>query len=320
VGSVREHTSTASRIVTLIAVVVPALAVFSAAGILWGVALGPLDVALFVVMYVITGLGITVGFHRLFTHRSFKTGPCVRGALAIAGCLSTQGPLVQWATDHRKHHVLSDREGDPHSPHRYGEGIIATVRGLWHAQVGWLFKTKGMERGEDWGRDLLRDPVVRAIDRVYLLWVILSLAIPFAVGFAVRGDVGGGLQAMVWAGLVRVFVFDHVTWSVNSICHSFGSRTFPTADESRNVWLLAIPTFGEAWHNNHHAFPGSAVHGLGRRQVDLSAIVIRGLEKLGLAWDVKRPTEARMMARARAPITRAPVSPPLETAAESRVR
>jgi stearoyl-CoA desaturase (delta-9 desaturase) len=167
-----------------------------------------------------------------------------------------------------------------------------------------------MERGEDWGRDLLRDPVVRAIDRVYLLWVILSLAIPFAVGFAVRGDLRGALQAMVWAGLVRVFVFDHVTWSVNSICHSFGSRAFPTADESRNVWLLALPTFGEAWHNNHHAFPGSAVHGLGRRQVDLSAMVIRGLEKLGLAWDVKRPTQERMLARAKAPTVRPPVLPP----------
>lgn len=298
IGTVRDHTSTASRIVTLIAVAVPPLGLLSAAGVLWGVALGPLDVALFVVMYVITGLGITVGFHRLFTHRSFKTTPWVRGAFAIAGCLSTQGPLVQWATDHRKHHVLSDREGDPHSPHRYGEGIIATAKGLWHAQVGWLFRTKGMERGEDWGRDLLSDPVVRAIDRVYLLWVVLSLAIPFGIGFAVRGDLVGGFQAMVWAGLIRVFVFDHVTWSVNSICHTFGKRPYSTNDQSRNVWLLAIPTFGEAWHNNHHAFPGSAVHGLGRRQVDISAMVIRGLERMGLAWDVKRPSEGRMARRA----------------------
>jgi stearoyl-CoA desaturase (delta-9 desaturase) len=286
-----------SRIITLIAVVVPFLGVLSAMGILWGVALSPLDLVLFAVMYVVCGLGITVGYHRLFTHRAFQTTPSVRAALAIAGAMTTQGPVIQWVTDHRKHHAHSDKEGDPHSPHLHGDGWRGAVRGLFHAHMGWLFVTKGMESGRIYGRDLVDDPVVSRVDRYYLVWLALTLALPFAVAWAITGDVERGVQAFVWAGLVRIFVFDHVTWSVNSICHMFGRKDFRTSDESRNVGLVALFTFGEGWHNNHHAFPGSARHGLLRGQVDVSWWFIRGLERLGLAWNVKLPTPERMARR-----------------------
>jgi stearoyl-CoA desaturase (Delta-9 desaturase) len=300
VGTVRERTSIASRVVTLVAVLVPPVGVLSALGILWGVAVRPVDVALLAGLYVACGLGITVGFHRLFSHRSFKTTPAVRATLAVLGSMTIQGPLTQWVTDHRKHHALSDREGDPHSPHGAREGLLGGLAGLVHAHMGWLFTTKGMERGRRYGRDLYEDPLIRRIDRLYMLWVVLSLGIPFAVGYAVDPTLRGGLTGLVWGGLVRIFLFQHMTWSVNSICHTFGRRAYETEDESRNNWVIALPTFGEGWHNNHHAFPGSAIHGLGRRQLDVSWWVIRGLERLGLAWDVKVPGPERVARRAQA--------------------
>ncbi|MBY0309036.1 MAG: acyl-CoA desaturase [Phycisphaerales bacterium] len=300
VGTVRERTSIASRVVTLVAVLVPPLGVLSALGILWGVAVRPVDVALLAGLYVACGLGITVGFHRLFSHRSFKTTPAVRATLAILGSMTIQGPLTQWVTDHRKHHALSDREGDPHSPHGAREGLLGGLSGLLHAHMGWLFTTKGMERGRRYGRDLYEDRLIRRIDRLYMLWVVLSLGIPFAVGYAVDPTLRGGLTGLVWGGLVRIFLFQHMTWSVNSICHTFGRRAYETEDQSRNNWVIALPTFGEGWHNNHHAFPGSAIHGLGRRQLDVSWWVIRGLERLGLAWDVKVPGPERMARRTQA--------------------
>lgn len=297
IGTARAKTSLGSRIVTLLAVVIPFLGVLSAAGLLWGVALHTVDVVLFAILYVFCGLGITVGYHRLFSHRSFQTTPWIRGLLAIAGAMSTQGPVTQWVTDHRRHHAHSDKDGDPHSPHGHGEGWRGTVVGLYHAHMGWLFNTKGMERGAVWGKDLYEDPVIRKIDRLYVLWLVLGVGIPFLAGWAITGRLAGGVEAFVWAGLVRVFVFDHVTWSVNSVCHTFGRRQFPTSDESRNVPVVAVLTFGEGWHNNHHAFPGSARHGLGRYQLDVSWMAIRGLERLGLAWNVKVPTPERIARR-----------------------
>ena len=297
IGTVRARTSTSSRIITLIGVGVPFLAVLWAAVSTWGSGFGLLDLGVLSVMYVLTGLGITVGFHRLFSHRSFKANRRVTAALAILGSMTLQGPVTQWVTDHRRHHAMSDRPGDPHTPHGHGGGWRGTLRGLAHAHMGWLFVNKGMERGRVYGRDLYDNALVQRLDRLYMLWVALSLAIPFAVGVLATGSLERGLQTMLWGGLIRIFLFQHATWSINSICHTFGRRAFDTSDESRNVRLLAIPTFGEAWHNNHHAFPGSAIHGLDRRQVDVSAMTIRLLERMGWVWDLKVPTDERLARR-----------------------
>jgi stearoyl-CoA desaturase (Delta-9 desaturase) len=250
VGTVRDETSRASKLVTLAAVIVPPLGLLSAAGLLWGVALSWLDVILFASLYIACGLGVSVGYHRLFTHRSFETTAWVRGTFAILGAMSTQGPVTQWVSDHRKHHALSDRDGDPHSPHAsFGGGRSARVKGFLHSHVTWLFATKGMERGEHYGRDILADPVLRAIDSLYFLWVTLTFAIPFAIGYVVGGNAAAGAQALVWAGLIRVFVYQHATFSVNSICHMFGQRAYRSRDESRNNRWVAALTFGEGWHN-----------------------------------------------------------------------
>jgi len=281
------------------AVLVPPLGVLSALGLLWGVAARPVDVFLLVGFYAATVVGISVGYHRLFTHRSFETSPAMRALLAILGGLALEGTLIGWVSEHRKHHAYSDVEGDPHSPHvGRGEGVIERIRGLWHAHMGWVFKTKGLAEAEErFRRDLDADPVVRTVDRLYGVWMVLTFGIPFAVGFAVGGTAGTGFEALVWGGLVRIFLLHHATWSVNSICHTFGTRPYRARDESRNNWLLALPTFGENWHNNHHAFPSSAIFGLDRRQLDLGALTIRGLERLGLVWNVKRPDEAQRASR-----------------------
>lgn len=301
VATVRERTSRASQVAGIVAVVVPPIGVLSAMGVLWGVAFRPLDLVLMAVLYAFTGLGITMGWHRYFTHRGFETRTWLRATLAILGSMAIQGPLTQWVTDHRKHHALSDREGDPHSPHAGREpGVRGAAVGLVHAHVGWLFRTKGMERGPAYAKDLYDDPLIRWIDRLYLLWVALSLGIPFAIGYAFGGT-SLGLEAMVWAGLVRIFAFQHVTFSINSICHMFGRRAYRSRDESRNVWYLAPLSFGESWHNNHHAFPASARHGIDRGQLDLAWLVIRGLERLGLVWDVRRPTPDQLARRRIAP-------------------
>jgi stearoyl-CoA desaturase (delta-9 desaturase) len=217
----------------------------------------------------------------------------VRAALAILGSMTLQGPVTQWVTDHRKHHARSDREGDPHSPHLFGEGLAGTVRGLWHAHVGWLFTTKGMERGAVYGRDLYEDRLIRWIDRLYLLWVVLSIGGPFVLGAAIGGSWGAGFEAMIWAGLIRILCYEHATFAVNSICHTFGRRSYEARDESRNNRVVAFLTFGEGWHNNHHAFPRSARHGLDRWQVDVSWLVIRALERCRLAGGLRLPTPAQ---------------------------
>ena len=262
-----------------------------------GVAFSMLDLALMLVLYVLSGLGITAGWHRYFTHRSFETSRPMQAVLAVLGSIAMQGPLTQWVTDHRKHHALSDQEGDPHSPHAGRDpGVLGRLSGLAHAHVGWLFTTKGLERGPHYARDLYADRLIVWIDRLYLVWVALSVGIPFAIGFAFGGT-SVGLQAMVWAGLIRIFAFQHATFAINSICHAFGKRAYRSRDESRNVWLLAPLSFGESWHNNHHAFPSSARHGLDRFQLDLAWFTIRGLELCGLVWDVKRPSPAQRSRR-----------------------
>ena len=298
VGTVRPRTSRISQVVTLVAVVVPPLGLVLAMGLLWQVGFHWVDVALFVGLYVVCAFGTTIGFHRYFTHRGFEARTPVKGALAILGCMTMQGPLTQWVTDHRKHHALSDKEGDPHSPHvGHGEGVVGAIRGFVHAHVGWLFTLKGLERGREYGRDLYDDTLVRWIDRLYILWVAVTLGIPFAIGYAVGGTVGAGVEGMVWGGLLRIFLYQHATFSVNSICHMFGRQAYRSRDEARNNWLVAVLVFGEGWHNNHHAFPASARHGLHRFQVDLSWLVIRAMEKLKLVWDVRVPDAAQLERR-----------------------
>jgi stearoyl-CoA desaturase (delta-9 desaturase) len=265
----------------------------------WNHSLHWADVAIFVVMYVPVGLGVTVGFHRLFTHRSFKTTRWMRGLLAILGTMSVEGPVISWVADHRKHHAYSDRYGDPHSPHvDHGVGWRGAVRGLAHAHLGWLFDHSQRGSRERFAPDLLADPLIAFIDRTFILWSLLGLAIPFGLGVLIGGTVTAGLEAMLWGGAVRILVLHHVTYSINSLCHFFGRRRFTTSDHSRNLRWLAPLSFGEAWHNNHHAFPTSAFHGMGRGEFDVSGLAIAGLERVGLAWDVQRVTPERQAARA----------------------
>jgi stearoyl-CoA desaturase (delta-9 desaturase) len=298
IATVRDRTSRLSQLLTLVAVVVPPLGVLSAAGILWGVAFSSLDLILLVSFYVVCAFGTTIGFHRLFTHRGFETYAPVRAVFAVLGCMTMQGPLTQWVTDHRRHHAMSDQPGDPHSPHvGHGEGLLATVRGFVHAHVGWLFTQKGMERGRDYGKDLYEDRLLVWIDRLYIVWVALTLGLPFLLGYWLGGSWERGVQAFVWAGLVRIFLYQHATFAVNSVCHMWGRRHFRSRDEARNNWVVALLVFGEGWHNNHHAFPASARHGLRRFQLDPSWWVIRALERLGLAWDVKVPSPVQLERR-----------------------
>ena len=247
------------------------------------------DIAVFLVMYAATGLGVTVGFHRYLTHRSFSTSRWLRAVLAVLGSAAIEGPVVSWVADHRKHHRFSDIEGDPHSPHvGHGSGPLAPIRGLWHAHIAWLFRHEDRAAKRRYAPDLLSDPLIAFIDRWFVVWAMLGLAASFALGFAIGGTVLTGLTGLLWGGAVRMLVTHHVTYSINSLCHFFGRQRYATRDESRNLAWLALLSFGEAWHNNHHAFPTSAAHGLRwwERLLDPSAAVIALLERAGLVWDV----------------------------------
>jgi stearoyl-CoA desaturase (Delta-9 desaturase) len=277
---------------------------------LWGWGVTALDLGLLVGLHVLTTLGITVGFHRLFTHRGFRAAPSVRATLAVLGTMAMQGPVLKWCAEHRRHHAYSDTDGDPHSPHIDPDGgAWQTVRGLWWAHVGWLFAPI-TTRPEEWTPDLLDDPIVVRVSRLYVPLVAVSLALPAAIGFAVTGTGAGALRAFVWGGLVRIFVQLHTTWSINSICHVFGDEAYDSHDEARNVWWLSLLSLGESWHNNHHAFPASARHGLDRGQVDVSAWVIERLEGLGLVRDIKVPTPTQRARRRLTPPTTPPAAPP----------
>ena len=264
----------------------------------WGSLLRLDDLLVFVVTYTLTGLGVTVGFHRLLTHRSFRTYRWVRVAAAILGSAAVEGPVIEWVATHRKHHRFSDAEGDPHSPHvgRRG-GLIGALGGLVHAHIGWVFSDPEVADEARYAKDLLDDRAIVFVDRTFVVWALAGLAFPFGLGVALTGSVIGGLTAMLWGGAARLFVLHHATFSVNSLCHFFGRQPFATGDESRNLAWLAPLTFGESWHNGHHAFPTSARHGLERRQLDLSAVVISGLERVGLAWDVVRIGRVRIDGR-----------------------
>ena|SRR5436190_395268 len=286
--------SRADRIANLLAVVIPFVAFVAALVLLWDRAVGPLDLGILAVMYLLSGLGVTVGFHRLLTHRAFETYRPLKYLLAVLGSLSVQGSVIHWVADHRKHHAHTDEEGDPHSPH-VGHG--AGLRGLLHAHVGWLFQTVGQADARRYAPELLEDPGMRRISRSFELIVLASLALPFALGLAFGGTLEAALTALLWGGLVRIFLLHHVTWSINSVCHFFGRRRFATDDESTNVFWLALPSLGESWHHNHHAFPRAAQHGLRRWELDPSGAAIALFEQLGLAWNVVRIAPARQRQR-----------------------
>jgi stearoyl-CoA desaturase (delta-9 desaturase) len=279
----------AERTVNLIAVLLPFVAFIAAVILLWNSIVGVTDLVAFGIMYLIAGFGVTVGFHRLLTHRAFQTKKGLEYAFAIAGSMSVQGPVIDWVADHRKHHAHTDVEGDPHSPHvAFADGWLGAAKGLFHAHMGWLFIEHGQAQRRKYAADLVEDRGMRAINRRFQWWVGLGLLMPFLFGLVVSGSLVGGLTALLWGGLVRIFLQHHVTWSINSVCHFFGRRRFDVEDHSTNVLWLAIPSLGEAWHHNHHAFPRSARHGLRWWEVDLSAALISLLEKLGLAWNVTR--------------------------------
>jgi stearoyl-CoA desaturase (delta-9 desaturase) len=252
------------------------------------------DLLIFAVCYAGIGMGITVGFHRLLTHRSFQVNRWVRAGFAALGSAAAEGPVIDWVATHRKHHQFSDLEGDPHSPHLgHDGGFRGALRGLAHAHIGWVFSDMEVADERRYAKDLLADPLIRFVDRTFVLWVVVGLALPFGLGVLLSGTVTGGLTALLWGGAARIFLMHHATFSINSLCHFFGKQEYDTADESRNLAWLAIPTWGEAWHNTHHAFPTSFQHGIGRRQIDLSAVFIRLLEIAGIAHDVVRVDPAR---------------------------
>jgi stearoyl-CoA desaturase (Delta-9 desaturase) len=290
---------TRDRLITGVVTAVPFVALIVVGWQLWNDALRWSDLVVFAICYAATGLGVTVGFHRHFTHRAFKTKRWVRGTLAILGSAAIEGPVISWVADHRKHHAFSDQQGDPHSPHvDHGGGWSGALRGLWHAHVGWLFIHTHRGSKQRYAPDLLKDPLIRWVDRTFPVWVAVGLLVPFALGYLVGGSLHAALTGLLWGGAVRMLVVHHVTYSINSLCHFFGRQAFDTDDESRNLMWLAPFTFGEAWHNNHHAFPTSFEHGFRRWQLDPSRAVIRTLERLGLAWDVVRISPERQARKA----------------------
>ncbi len=286
--------ATIDQVLNMIAVVVPFLGTIAAIILFWNKIVNVTDLVILLVMYLVTGLGVTIGFHRLLTHRSFQTFKPIEYLFAILGSMSVQGPVNVWVADHRKHHAHTDKEGDPHSPHvGHGEGIRGVIGGLWHAHMGWTFTGHGKADQRKYARDLYEDRGMRLISALFPVWVLLGLAIPFGLGWLATGTMTGALYGLLWGGAVRIFMVHHITWSVNSVCHFLGTRRFEVEDESTNVFWLALPSFGEAWHHNHHAFPRSAEHGLKRWELDPSAWIITGMEKVGIARNVIRISPER---------------------------
>jgi stearoyl-CoA desaturase (Delta-9 desaturase) len=277
-------------------ILVPFAALVAAVPVAWGGWLGWVDVGIAVFMYYFTLLGVTVGFHRLFTHKSFKPNRGVKIGLAIAGSMAVQGPVVRWVADHRKHHKFSDRDGDPHSPWKYGASLRGLTKGLYHAHVGWLFDEEQTPQRK-YAPDLMKDKDIVLVSRHFWLWTAVSLSIPLVLGGLITWSWQGALTAFFWGSLVRVALLHHVTWSINSICHAVGNRPFLSRDKSANVWWLAIPSGGESWHNLHHADPTCARHGVLRGQVDMTARTIWILEKFGWVEDVRWPVKERIAAK-----------------------
>ncbi len=276
--------------VTLLVVLVPFLGLAGAAVLLWGWGFSWVYLGLLLGMYVATVLGITVGFHRLFTHRAFETYAAIKVVLGVLGSMAVQAPLLKWVAVHRRHHQHSDRPDDPHSPHGHGRGVLGVLRGLWHAHLGWIFQPEppGLDR---YVKDLRQSRLLRTVNVLFLVWVSAGLLLPALLGGLLTGTWTGAWLGLLWGGLARIFLVHHVTWSINSVCHLWGFRPYRSGDQSRNNYVFGVLGLGEGWHNTHHAFPTSARHGLRWWQPDVSYYVIRALAWLGLAWDVRLPTK-----------------------------
>jgi stearoyl-CoA desaturase (delta-9 desaturase) len=303
----------AEKVFNLAGVVIPFLGVLVAIVVFWNEAVGLRDLAIMAVIYVVTAFGVTVGYHRLLTHRSFATSKPLEYAFALIGALAVEGPPIPWVADHRKHHAYSDEEGDPHSPHvGHGDGAKGALAGLWHAHAGWLMSNWGQADPQRYAPELAEDRPMVWMTNLYGLLVLFTFALPAAIGYLLTGTLAGAATGFLWGGLVRIFLLNHVTFSINSICHFIGRRRFETDDESRNVFWLALPSMGESWHHNHHAFPRSAAHGLRPWELDPSAGLIWTLEKLGLAWNVVRIAPERQAEKAAAARRPGSAPPPAE--------
>jgi stearoyl-CoA desaturase (Delta-9 desaturase) len=291
-----EPISYSVRIANLVAVVVPFVGLGIAVAGLWGRGFSWVEFGLLGGMYVLTGLGISVGFHRLFCHRSFETNRVVQFVLAALGSMALQGPLLKWVAIHRHHHQRSDERDDPHSPHHQGRGIRGLLRGIWHAHLGWVFRPEPPNLSR-YVKDLVHDTPIHLASMLFPLWAAAGLIIPAALGGLLTGTWRGAVWGFLWGGLARIFLVHHLTWSVNSVCHLWGRRPFRNRDHSSNNFILGVLALGEGWHNNHHAFPTSARHGLRWWQIDVSYWFIRGLALVGLAWDVKVPGKQQLLSQ-----------------------
>lgn len=300
-GTTGEPPSRGEQLVLGLFVIIPFLAILAAVPIAWGGWLGWSDVVIMVVMYTFTSLGITVGFHRLFTHKSFKPNRVVKIVFAVAGSMAIEGPVVRWVADHRKHHKFSDRDGDPHSPWRYGESLGGLTKGMFYAHVGWMFNEDQTPQRQ-YAPDLLKDKDIVRVSGLFPYLATASIILPAVAGGLMTWSWQGALTGFFWGTLVRIFLLHHVTWSINSICHTVGEAPFKSRDHSGNVWWLAIPSMGESWHNLHHADPTCARHGVLRGQVDLSARTIWILEKCGWVHDVRWPVASRIEAKRKEPV------------------
>jgi len=288
-----DPNGTLDRFMIGLFVAIPLLAVLAAVPLAWGWGLGWHDIVIAAAFYMVSGYGVTMGFHRHFTHCSFKAAKPLRASMAIAGSLAIEGPVLVWVADHRRHHKYSDKEGDPHSPWRFGDDWKALSKGFLYAHVGWLFDPNRTSQ-QKFCPDLLADKTIRRISKTFPLWVLVSLLAPALIGGLWSMSLAGALTAFFWASLVRICLLHHVTWSINSVCHTFGNEDFDVRDKSRNVAWLAIPSFGESWHNLHHSDPTCARHGALKGQIDITARAIWIAEKLGWAWDVRWPDEDRL--------------------------
>jgi stearoyl-CoA desaturase (Delta-9 desaturase) len=292
-SDITEAVTRVHKLLNLSGVVFPFLAFVTAIVLLWNTWVDWSDLAVLAIMYVLTGYGVTLGFHRLLTHRSFQTFKSIEYTLAAVGSMAVQGPVMSWVADHRKHHAHTDKEGDPHSPHGHGGGIRGSLAGLWYAHMGWLFDRAGQAAPERYAKDLYEDRGMRVIQNSFPLFVLAGFVLPFGLGWLIGGTLMDGLTGALWGGAVRIFLLHHVTWSINSVCHFFGTRRFAVDDHSTNVFWLSLLSFGESWHHNHHAFPRSAIHGLRWWEIDPTEWAVRAMKRLKLAWNVIEITPER---------------------------